>query len=35
MHITPSLRTILVVDDIADNIQTLNGVLNPEYKIQA
>ncbi|QFI37900.1 response regulator [Moritella marina ATCC 15381] len=35
MHITPALRTILVVDDIADNIQTLNGVLNAEYKIQA
>jgi putative two-component system response regulator len=35
MHITPSLRTILVVDDIADNIQTLNGVLNTEYKVQA
>ncbi|PKH09632.1 response regulator [Moritella sp. Urea-trap-13] len=35
MHIRHSLRSILLVDDIADNIQILNGVLNAEYKILA
>ncbi|PKH09631.1 HD domain-containing phosphohydrolase [Moritella sp. Urea-trap-13] len=35
MHITPSLGSILVVDDIADNIQILNGFLNLEYKVLA
>ncbi|MDX2320352.1 MAG: response regulator, partial [Moritella sp.] len=35
MHIPPSLRSILVVDDVAANIQILNGLLNAEYKILA
>lgn len=28
-------QTILVVDDIADNIDVLSGVLRPEYKVKA
>ncbi|KXO14009.1 chemotaxis protein [Moritella sp. JT01] len=35
MNITPPLRSILLVDDIAENIHILKGVLNEEYKIFA
>lgn len=35
MQISPLLRSILIVDDLADNIQILNGILNTEYKILA
>ena len=30
-----TVQTILVVDDIADNIDVLSGVLRPEYKVKA
>lgn len=35
MHTPLSLRSILVVDDIACNIQVLKGVLDTEYKVLA